>query len=283
MKKIAIIDGDSIPYTISYRNRNTNNEKTIEKSVKDFIEDFYKFDIKDCDYIYPFLKTGGKNYRNNITINSTEYKAHRKEKNKSQLEYEKHIPIIKQMLLENHNFIPFNRAMEVDDIVNIYSNYFKKNNQKHLIVHWDKDLNCIEGEHLICGRKGNKRVLVDYFGKLEFENKKCTGYGLIWKYYQLIKGDVADEIKGIKGMGDKKTYELLKNIKTEEELKEITLNLYNNMIEKENMDSETFNKTYKLISLLEDDKNEDYIAIEEQDILKENIFDYKPVKNGFYR
>ncbi len=54
--------------------------------------------------------------------------------------------------------------------------------------------------------------------ELDSGRPAIKGGGLMWFYAQMLLGDSADNIPGITGMGAKRTYALLHNLKTEKEL-----------------------------------------------------------------
>lgn len=85
----------------------------------------------------------------------------------------------------------------------------------------DKDLRITPGYHYgwTCGYQpafGPRKI--SKIGFLELNGTKLKGGGLKFFYSQMLMGDTVDNIAGIRGFGPKKTYELLKDCETEEEL-----------------------------------------------------------------
>lgn len=89
-----------------------------------------------------------------------------------------------------------------------------------IICSRDKDLRICPGHHF-SWECGNQRavgpVVTDKIGWLQID-KKVIGYGLSFFYFQMLTGDTADNIPGLKGWGDAKAYKLLHELKTEKEL-----------------------------------------------------------------
>lgn len=104
----------------------------------------------------------------------------------------------------------------------------------------DKDLRICPGFHFSweCGKQGSLfPTETDRVGwlepKLKFNEKKgehvfddVLGYGLSFFYYQMLVGDSADHIPGLPGWGKVKAFNLLKDLKTEEELFSTVKGLY---------------------------------------------------------
>lgn len=90
-----------------------------------------------------------------------------------------------------------------------------------IICSRDKDLRIAEGWHYSweCGRSrelGPHKT--DRVGKLIQDGKKIIGYGQKFFYYQMLIGDSADHIPGLKGYGPVKAYKILKDLTNEYDL-----------------------------------------------------------------
>ncbi len=100
-----------------------------------------------------------------------------------------------------------------------------------IIVHQDKDINMIPGNHydfvsdkfmkvhepgiLVLNKTGGKKP-----------KKVLSGNGIKWFYAQMLLGDRCDNIPGIRGVGDVAAYKLLKDCKEEQEMIDKVLKVY---------------------------------------------------------
>ena len=109
---------------------------------------------------------------------------------------------------------------EADDALCMYQT------KDSIAVHIDKDINMVPGNHL------NWVEMEFYYvsnglGTVTLNDKnKAIGRGLKYFYHQLLTGDATDNILGIKGVGDKTAYNILKDIDTEEECLKAVTNIY---------------------------------------------------------
>lgn len=121
-------------------------------------------------------------------------------------------------ILSRYDTIVSDSGLEADDMVCI------DQTEDTIICSRDKDLNICPGWHYSweCGKqRSTGPVYTDKIGWLELtegKSKKVVGYGLSFFYYQMLVGDSADNIPGLKGWGLVGAYNLLHDLKTEEEL-----------------------------------------------------------------
>jgi len=93
----------------------------------------------------------------------------------------------------------------------------------------DKDLAICPGLHYRwpCGKQlAWGPELVTELGWLKMEGNKLRGCGLSFFFSQMLMGDVCDNIPGLPRWGPKKAYGVLKDCKSESELKKVVLDLY---------------------------------------------------------
>lgn len=99
-----------------------------------------------------------------------------------------------------------------------------------IICSRDKDLRICPGFHFSweCGKQGAIwPVHTDRIGWLEKgDSGDVLGYGLSFFYYQMLVGDTADHIPGLPGWGKVKAFNLLHEMKTEEELATTVKDMY---------------------------------------------------------
>ncbi len=125
-------------------------------------------------------------------------------------------------LMSEYNVVVSEDGLEADDMMCIEqrSNY-ESVGTCTIICSRDKDLRICPGAHFTweCGnQKALGPTVTDKIGWLEATDKKVIGYGLSFFYFQMLTGDTADNIPGLKGKGDVFAYKLLHELKTEKEL-----------------------------------------------------------------
>lgn len=120
-------------------------------------------------------------------------------------------------LLAEYNTIVSEDGLEADDMLCIE----QASRKDTVICSRDKDLRICPGWHF-SWECGNQHAIgptfTDKLGWLEMIDKKVIGYGLKFFYYQMLVGDTADHIPGLKGWGQAGAYKLLEPLATEEEL-----------------------------------------------------------------
>lgn len=253
--RIALLDGDMIPYIIGYTipdmtlvRANMRVKTGQVQSIKDTPECKDAFDrvdslvnswvrMADCDAARIFLTNSATNFRVNLAF-SLPYKGQRSE-DKPAFFYE-----MREHLLSKHKAVLAN-GMEADDLMSIHqwheANKFCKENgcepwsidhrafANTVIVSGDKDLMIVPGWHLVPGKA---ITWVEPLGHLELVRKKdgsikkLEGSGLKFFYAQMIVGDDIDNYKGIPGKGPKFAYDLLVNCRDEKALYMAVLGAY---------------------------------------------------------
>lgn len=214
---INIIDGDFIPYTFGFiADRDFLSLSDVLKRVDLYLIRLFQFSGNQ-EYI-GYLGASRKNYRNDL---KKDYKDNRDTMVRPNLHKE-----IKDYLIEEYSF-NLVKGIESDDAVGITSTAIKD----CTIISTDKDLLQLPGKHINCKKVGGfENITVEYPGIIEFNQSKnkifATGLYLI--FAQTLKGDVADGYGGLKGWGEKKTYNLLKDCNPENLLNTV-LNEYRNV------------------------------------------------------
>lgn len=106
-----------------------------------------------------------------------------------------------------------------------------------IICSRDKDLRICPGWHFSweCGKQAAiGPTKTDKIGWLELrDDGKVLGYGLSFFYFQMLVGDTADYIPGLKGVGEVKAYKLLSELTTEKELFSTVKQAYIDVLGKE--------------------------------------------------
>lgn len=122
-----------------------------------------------------------------------------------------HYDAIRQYIIKKYNTVVVD-GHEADDALGIVQCELNKNGTKSCIASIDKDLLQIPGLHYNIDT-GNWMEASDP-GKLWLEKTKSgkwqlKGYGEVWFWAQNLLGDPTDNIKGLKGYGDVKTFKYL--------------------------------------------------------------------------
>ena len=196
----ALIDGDLICY-ISAVSADGADERfatyRAEKMLGRILEEV------SCDDYRVFL-SGGNNFRKQI---NPEYKAQRPPP-------PEHLKANRQLMIERHN-AEVTDGYEADDALGIAQT------KDTVICSIDKDLLMIAGKHYSWDivRKG-KIVRPAIFREVSYHD------GIIHFYKQMLIGDVADNLFGIRGIGEAKASKLLQDVPDEDLLKTIVLNMY---------------------------------------------------------
>ena len=157
---------------------------------------------------YRFFLSGKGNFRKQIY---PEYKANRTQPKPI------HLQACREFACEKLNAEITEHEMEADDYMGIFQD---KGNSSTVIASLDKDLLMIPGLHFQWA-----------FGtsKWQKEEKTITQTeieGLRLFYEQCLKGDKADNIKGVAGLGDVKAKRYLEGCTTEKEMLDVCLEHY---------------------------------------------------------
>ncbi len=122
-------------------------------------------------------------------------------------------------MLDNYECVVSEGGLEADDELCITQTYV---NGDTVICSRDKDLRICPGNHFSWECGGQRAVgphFTDRLGSLSVGNNgKTLGYGLKFFYYQMLVGDTADHILGLRSVGDKGALKLLDGLETEWEL-----------------------------------------------------------------
>ena len=143
------------------------------------------------------LLTGKGNFRDTIAV-SFPYKGNRK------ADKPVHYQFLRDLMVSYYG-AEIIEGEEADDALG----YMQNDNT--IIASIDKDLMMIEGKHynIMTGKK----TLATDPGKLKLTKTKLEGFGFKWFCTQMILGDPTDNIKGIPGLGNVKTFKIFKDIK----------------------------------------------------------------------
>ena len=208
---ILLIDGSTLAFLHAGKK---NYKETVKQHILNLLNKY------KTEHFLIILERSNSNFRNEVA-KTKKYKAHRRTK-KAQDNINKYSPYLKDVfeeIRENYNPKTY-LGIENDDALGILSTRFKNT----VIIGNDKDLLCIPGVHH--NLRTNKINVVSYPGNIRLVKGKIKATGYFQVYSQVIKGSPKENYPGVTGFGDKKTYELLKDLKTEEEMQKVCTELF---------------------------------------------------------
>lgn len=198
---IALIDMDLVAFRCAASAENDNAEIAIYRMNE--LLDIILNATGSTEY-RAFL-TGKKNFRKTIY---PEYKANRTQPKP------KFLSDCREYACEHLGAEITDHALEADDYLGIYQT------DETIICSLDKDLLQIAGKHFQWAISGKGWAKPDTF----IEQTELEGLRLF--YEQCLKGDSSDNVKGISKVGDAKAKKYLKDCKTEKEMLDVALELY---------------------------------------------------------
>lgn len=197
----ALIDADSLLYRVGFA-AEEEHEKIAKARLDETLEMLIFQDLEKCT-AYQLFTSGSYNFRYNIAI-TVPYKG-----NRSDLKRPKHLEALKEHIVVKWDAnVSFNKEADDDVCIAAHEEPYS------IIAHIDKDLDQIPGSHYNYVKK-------EFYNIGKFEGLKNL-------YKQALVGDVADNIKGVKGIGKVKAEKILKECFTEKDLYETVLSCYNN-------------------------------------------------------
>lgn len=197
----ALIDADSLLYRVGFA-AEEEHENIAKARLDETLEMLIFQDLEKCDEYQCFI-SGSENFRYAIA-KTVPYKG-----NRAEMKRPKHLNALRDHIVSKWN-ASVSEGKEADDDVCIAAH----EEPYSIIAHIDKDLDQIPGSHYNYVKK-------EFYNIGKFEGLKNL-------YKQALVGDVADNIKGVKGIGKVKAEKLLKECFTEKELYETVLSCYNN-------------------------------------------------------
>lgn len=188
----ALIDGDILCYRIGFATED-EDEGTAITTMATFLEDLLLFDLLDYEDTEIFL-TGTDNFRFDVATTAP-YKGNRKDVKKPQ-----HLALLRDYLVKAWG-ATISEGQEADDDIAIRA---LELGSECIIVSIDKDFMQVPGWHYNFIKREKKFVTEEE--------------GLRFFYKQILTGDNADNIKGIKGVGPVRAEKMLKDASTPHQL-----------------------------------------------------------------
>lgn len=198
---MILIDGDIVAYRCAYKSKDDRAEYaaySVGSYLSDLISDLYIL-IEDEPEYRVFL-TGKGNFRHEYAVTAG-YKENRKDKEKPE-----HLAVIRQYLIDEWEAVVSDEE-EADDLIAIAATQ-----QPSIIVSIDKDFNQVPGKHF------NPNT-----GKLYNVSEEDA---VKFLYEQILTGDRADNIMGIKGVGPVKAKKALADCVTERQMYDVCVEMY---------------------------------------------------------
>ena len=196
----ALIDGDIFVYRAAW----ACNDEAEDEALKAFDSLVADAILDSGCYEYQVYLTGKGNFRFDYAV-TAEYKGNRKA-----VSPPVHKDAIRKHAMEHWEAI-MTEGEEADDLISIHATELGMLNS--IIVSIDKDFLQVPGLHYNPVKKQHKAV--DYWS------------GLLFFYQQILMGDSADNIIGIKGIGPAKSLKMLNDAADEMELYARCIEQYN--------------------------------------------------------
>jgi 5'-3' exonuclease len=193
---IALVDGDMMCYRIAFACKDEPESVAI-KTMATFLEDVLMSQL-DLDEWEVFL-TGHTNFRTEIAVTAP-YKGNRKDADKPI-----HLPLLREYLTTAWSAKTSSNE-EADDLIAIRAT---KLGDRSIIVSLDKDFDQVQGWHYNFVKQKKYYVSAEE--------------GQRFFYKQILMGDKADNIVGIRGVGPVKAEKMLAKATTEQELYAVCL------------------------------------------------------------
>ncbi len=240
-RRVALIDGDIVAYACAWVGDDAPDKVAALGAVKQMVLNMReKLALDDCEI---FL-SDTQNFRKDL---APSYKAHRKKMKKP-----RYLNDCMEYLVYQWDAVDA-KGLEADDLLGIWMT----TNPEALLCTIDKDLDQITGWHY------NWRKSIVYHVTPE------EGERFLWT--QMLTGDRADNIAGVRGIGPVKAEKLLAVCPDKQSYKSMVYNLYldvkapyKNEEEGFRKQREAFVETYKLLKILtKPHLEENWVDIEE--------------------
>lgn len=194
----ALVDADILVYRFGFASEGDPAEFALAR-LSEFLDNLY-IELS-VDEVWGYL-TGKGNFRNEIAVTAP-YKGTRI------AEKPYHFQLLREYMERAWGFEVVD-GMEADDALGIEA--YRNEPDETIIVSIDKDLNMIRGHHYNFV-KNEKYYVTEEEGIRNF-------------YLQILTGDKVDNIIGLQGIGPVKSKKLLADCKTELEMYETVLKVY---------------------------------------------------------
>lgn len=187
--RVALIDADIFVYRVAFASDSEPVSYAIQ-TMAESLEDLIMFDLDVNEW--DLYLTGKNNFRYDVA-KTAPYKGNRKDKEKP-----KHYQALRDYLVSAWDAKVID-GMEADDAISIRATELGDDS---VIVTIDKDLMMVPGWHYNFVKKELSHVTEEE--------------GMLWFYKQMLMGDSADNIKGVRGIGPVTAEKLLDGLSQKE-------------------------------------------------------------------
>lgn len=195
------------------------NKEDCRQSIYDHLGTLCeKFKTTKFNFISEDSRT---NFRNEVAV-SNEYKGQRRTKKNVDL-IKSYLPNLGLALNEINTTFRADTyyGVENDDVISILATRIPNS----VMCANDRDYLATPGVYY--NIKTNRVHAIQYPGSILLnEKKKIEAKGYYQIYSQLLKGSTKENYKGIEGMGDISVFNVLKDLKTETEMKQVCTQLF---------------------------------------------------------
>lgn len=251
MKKIVLIDGNSLMFRAYYATAYTGNlmqarSGLYTNAIYGFVNMMNKvIDSETFDYIFVAFDKGKKTKRHQ------EYKEYKGGRKPMPEEFAMQIPLIKEYLdvlrikrLETDEY-------EADDLIATVSSLAKSNDVEVLVLSGDKDLLQLVDDGITVALTKKGITELEYYTKDNFKSIMGFEPHLMTDFKGLI-GDTSDNLPGISGVGEKTAVKLLSEYSTLENIIENKDIIKGKLGERIRQDYEIALRTKRLATLFRD-------------------------------
>ena len=196
----ALIDADIVAYRAAY-----STEGMTPEDAEDRVDELLGYILEDTTFDgspRELFLTGSGNFRNDIAVTAP-YKGNRKGTERPEF-----LGHVREYMVDHWDAV-VSEDEEADDLIAIRATELHPN---CVVASVDKDFLQVPGWHYNT-RTREVRFVDDW-------------EGLKFFYTQILTGDRADNIMGLKGIGPKRAEKLLHEATTEQELLTVCLNSY---------------------------------------------------------
>jgi 5'-3' exonuclease len=205
MKRLALIDADSICYIVAWHHKDSE-EFLVTEACDSIVREILKR-TEATHYLGCFSST--ENFRKDVYLYA-EYKGNRPDKPDWVRQWE---TIIKSHLITEWGFVT-SQGCEADDILSGFPYVLEDDSYEIVYCSPDKDLKQLEGLHFDYKKMDNPIETVSH-------HKGLRNY-----FVQLLSGDSTDNVKGLFGVGEDKATKLLADTEDEVDAYQLVVNEY---------------------------------------------------------
>lgn len=210
---VLIVDGDYLPWTVSYNCRESQFAWEIEEEVDKMIERL--IELSGCSSIVGFLGAPHTKSFRSLVASLRPYKGTRSER---PVYFEMWAETVTSHLCNKYGFQnavmhpTLEGAYETDDMVASYAALLRKEKISYIVCSSDKDLNQIVGERIMAGKMTS----------VSFTSQEAATS--LWT--QALMGDSTDNIPGLPKIGPVKASEILVKADEADKLPYVVLQAY---------------------------------------------------------